>query len=158
MSFDLDAYVRRSVDGPCFVCAFLDGHPDYRHHLVFADDESVVFLSRYPTLPGYCLVAPRRHLESWVTDMSPDEYLRFQALVHRVGRALQAVLPVERMYALSLGSRQGNAHLHWHVVPLPPGVPYAEQQFHAVMLEGRGLLDVSEASQAALAAEIAARL
>jgi len=54
---------------------------------------------------------------------------------------------------MSLGSRQGNAHLHWHVAPLPPGVPYDEQQFHALMAE-HGVLAVTDADQAALAERI----
>ena len=28
---------------------------------------------------------------------------------------------------------RANAHVHWHVAPLPPGVPYEQQQFRAVM-------------------------
>lgn len=57
------------------------------------------------------------------------------------------------MYTLSLGSQQGNAHLHWHVAPLPPGIPYEQQQFHARMAEN-GILDMDEPSQAALAQAI----
>jgi histidine triad (HIT) family protein/ATP adenylyltransferase len=57
------------------------------------------------------------------------------------------------MYSLSLGSAQGNSHLHWHVVPLPPGVPYEEQQYHALMAEN-GVLDVTGEDQAALAAAV----
>jgi diadenosine tetraphosphate (Ap4A) HIT family hydrolase len=139
--------------GPCFVCAFLDGHPDYRHHLLYEDDSTFAFLTRFPTLLGYCLVAPKRHLESWVYDMEPPEFLAFQAVVHKVARAVAATVPTERMYSMSLGSDQGNAHLHWHLAPLPPGVPYEEQQFHAVMAEN-GVLDVDDVSQAALARDI----
>ena len=62
------------------------------------------------------------------------------------------------MYALSLGSAQGNAHLHWHVAPLPPGVPYERQQYHALMVEHAGVLPADDADQAALAAQIRARL
>ncbi len=36
------------------------------------------------------------------------------------------------MYVFTFGSNQGNSHLHWHVVPLPPGTPYDEQQGTAV--------------------------
>ena len=46
---------------------------------------------------------------------------------------------------MSLGSHQGNAHVHWHVAPLPPGVPYEEQQFAALMHEVNGYLDIPEA-------------
>jgi hypothetical protein len=57
------------------------------------------------------------------------------------------------MYLLSLGSQQGNAHLHWHIAPLPPGVPYHQQQFYALMTEN-GVSKVDDASQAALAMSI----
>jgi histidine triad (HIT) family protein/ATP adenylyltransferase len=60
-------------------------------------------------------------------------------------------------YCLSLGSQQGNAHLHWHVTPLPPGVPYEQQQYYALMSEN-GVLDVDDTSQAALARAIRSRL
>lgn len=153
IAFDHERYARRVREGPCFVCAFVEGHPDYRHHVIYEDGDTVAFLSRYPTLLGYSLVAPKRHLESWVHDLSPTDYARFQEVVHAVARAIAATVPTERMYAMSLGSRQGNAHLHWHLAPLPPGVPYREQQFHAVMAEN-GVLAVDDDRQAALAREI----
>ena len=67
------------------------------------------------------------------------------------------VLPTERIYLMSLGSHQGNAHVHWHVVPLPPGVPYEQQQFRAVMAEN-GVLEVTREEQRALAAGIRSAL
>ena len=80
-----------------------------------------------------------------------------QRVVHRVARAVAATVPTERMYLLSLGSQQGNAHLHWHIAPLPPGVPYDQQQCYALMTEN-GVLDVDDVSQAALAARIRSHL
>ncbi|MEU1686014.1 HIT family protein [Micromonospora sp. NPDC005707] len=155
--FDVEQYARRVSGGPCFVCAFVAGEPDYHHHVVYENDDTVAFLARYPTLLGYCLVAPKRHLESWVHDMEPPEFLRFQGVVHRVARAIAATLPTERMYSMSLGSQQGNAHLHWHLAPLPPGIPYDRQQFHAVMAEN-GVLEVDDDSQEAVARDIRSRL
>src|ERR1022692_863587 len=113
--FDVQEYTRRSREGPCFVCALLAGHPGYPHHDVYEDDDTIAFLARPATLLGYCLVAPRRHIESWVHDLDEPEFLRLQAVAHRVARAIAATVPTERMYALSLGSQQGNAHLHWHL-------------------------------------------
>jgi diadenosine tetraphosphate (Ap4A) HIT family hydrolase len=110
--FDLERYRRRVQDGPCFVCAFVAGHPDYQHHAVYEDADTVAFLSRYPTLRGYCLVAPKAHIESWAYEMEEAEFLGFQAVVRTVARALAAVVPTERMYSMSLGSQQGNAHMH----------------------------------------------
>lgn len=34
-------------------------------------------------------------------------------------------------------------HVHWHVAPLPPGVPFAEQQAEAIRAE-RGILDLTD--------------
>ena len=157
VAFDFEAYAVRVREGPCFVCAFVGGEPGYRHHLVHEDADTVAFLTRFPTLLGYCLVAPKRHVESWVDDMTREEFQRFQGVVHTVARAIRATVPTERMYSMSLGSKQGNAHLHWHLAPLPPGVPYGEQQFHAVMAEN-GVLPVTDESQAALARAIRGRI
>jgi diadenosine tetraphosphate (Ap4A) HIT family hydrolase len=155
--FDAEKYNRRSREGPCFVCAILDGHPDYSHHDVYEDADTIAFLGRWTTLLGYCLVAPKRHIESWVHDLDENEFVAFQRVVHRVAKALAASVPTERMYSLSLGSQQGNAHLHWHVVPLSPGVPYEQQQLDALRSE-HGVLDVDDSSQAALARTIRSHL
>jgi histidine triad (HIT) family protein/ATP adenylyltransferase len=155
--FDVVGYERRSREGPCFVCAILAGHQDYFHHDVYEDAETIAFLSRYPTLLGHCLVAPKRHVENWVSDLDEEQFLAFQRTVHRIARAIAASVPTERMYSLSLGSRQGNAHLHWHIAPLPPGVPYRQQQLHALMSEN-GVLAVDESDQAHLARTIRSHL
>lgn len=36
---DLDSYVARARGGPCFVCAFLAGDPDYLHETVYEDED-----------------------------------------------------------------------------------------------------------------------
>lgn len=158
VAFDAEEYVRRSREGPCFVCAILAGHPDYSHHDVYEDADVIAFLARWPVLAGHCLVAPKRHVESWVYDLDEPQFVALQRVVHRVAGAVAAAVPTERMYSLSLGSQQGNAHLHWHIVPLPPGVPYREQQLTALSAERRGVLDVDESTQAALARAIRSRL
>lgn len=156
--FDLDAYARAVREGPCFICALVAGDPAYHHHVVYDDGETIAFLNRYPTLRGYCLVAPRRHVEDWARDLDEAGHLALQAVVHRVARAVAAAVPTERMYALSLGSAQGNAHVHWHVAPLPPGVPYDRQQFHALMAEHAVVLPVTDIEQSALAIKIRGHL
>lgn len=151
-AFDFDAYRRRVQEGPCFVCAILQGHPDYPAELLFEDEETIAFLNHAPTLLGYSIVAPKRHVEH-LQQMGLDHYLELQTVVHRVAQAVSAAVPTERVYVLSLGSQQGNAHLHWHVAPLPPGVPYHEQQYHALMAEN-GVLDVAPAQQREVASAI----
>jgi hypothetical protein len=130
--FDLAAHVERSRQGPCFVCAYLCGHPGYRHEHIFLDDHVVVHSS-----------ADIRHCSGT------------QSL--RLAEALKAVLPTERIYLMALGSHQGNADVHWHVAPPPPGVLYERQQFHAVMAEN-GVLEVAAEQQASFASKIRSAL
>jgi diadenosine tetraphosphate (Ap4A) HIT family hydrolase len=78
--------------------------------------------------------------------------LALQRVVHAVGEALRAVVPTERLYILSLGSAQGNRHVHWHLAPLPPGVPYAEQQLAALHTDL--VVDLSDDELADLAARL----
>lgn len=153
--FDLSAYVERTRSKTCFICELIGGNPDFAHHRIAEDDETIIFLSKYPTLPGYTLVCPKAHREDLAEELSRDEYLRLQGEVHRLSRALKRVFDAERIYVLSLGSREGNSHLHFHVVPLPKGVPYEKQQYHALMAE-HGVLQIPDAEMAGLAREIAA--
>lgn len=147
---DLEAYEARVHAGPCFICAFLGGQEDHRHEVVLEDEDHVAFLDRYPTLPGKVLVAPKRHLEHVIRDLDEAAYLRLMRFVRLVAGAVEDVMPVERTYLYTLGSQQGNAHLHWHIAGLPPGVPYREQQFHALMAEN-GVLSLAEHEQARIA-------
>jgi diadenosine tetraphosphate (Ap4A) HIT family hydrolase len=151
--FDQAAYDRRVRSGPCFICELLAGNPDYRHHIVYRGDTAVAFLNKYPVLYGYLLVAPVAHREQVTGDFSLNEYLALQRVMYRAGEALRRVVPTERLYLLSLGSQQGNRHVHWHVVPLPPGVPYERQQGEALSTKN-GTLAFPDGELAALAERI----
>ena len=153
---DLDAYTARARAGPCFICELVAGRNP--HPVVYRDDFAIAFLNRYPALPGYVLVTPIEHVEDVVADLDEAAYLRLQSLIYRLGRAVSSVLPTERLYVLSLGSKQGNAHVHWHVAPLPPGVPYDKQQFRALMHEEDGYLVVPPEDAQHLATWIAGAL
>ena len=156
---DLDAHHERARNGPCFVCGIVNRDPDFAgHHIVYEDDRAIAFFSRWPTQRGYTLVCPKEHREQATGDFTVEEYLDLQRVVHRVAEAVRAEVGAERMYVLSLGSNGGNAHVHWHVVPLPPGVPYEDQQHAAIMLETAGALDLPEQERASLAARIKDRI
>lgn len=156
---DLAAYHERAGDGPCFVCGIVDRDADFAgHHVVYEDDWTIAFFNRWPTQRGYTLVAPKKHKKQATGDFTVEEYLDLQQVIYRVAEAVRAEVGAERMYVLSLGSNEGNAHAHWHVVPLPPGVPYEEQQFAALMLETAGALDIPDEESASLAARIRGRI
>jgi diadenosine tetraphosphate (Ap4A) HIT family hydrolase len=157
VSFDIAGYLARTKSQPCFICELVGGNPDFAHHVVYDDDDAIVFLNKYPTLRGYTLVCPKAHKEDLAHDLTRSEYLKLQSLVQRVARALKRVVPTERIYVLSLGSQQANRHLHWHVAPLPPNLPLERQQFHALMLE-HGLFDIPDDEMRMLAVSLASVL
>jgi ATP adenylyltransferase len=151
--FDLQGYIRAIQTNPCFICGMLAGDPAYRHHIVYEDEAHIAFLNKYPTLYGYTLVAPKAHREQVTGDFTPEEYAAIQQVIYRVAEALRQVVPTERVYILSLGSQQGNRHVHWHVAPLPPGVPFEEQQLEALGIK-EGYLDLTDDEMASLAARL----
>lgn len=155
---DPAAYERRSRTAACFICDLIAGTHDGGEEVVYRDERAIVFLDRYPTLVGKLLVAPIAHREGVVGDFDEDEYLALQRVVHRAARAVSRTVPTERIYLLSLGSNQGNAHVHWHIAPLPPGVPYERQQFAALMWDEDGYLDIPAADRQDLAARIAGEM
>jgi len=149
--FDLGAYEKRVKEGSCFICELVAGTNP--HHLIYEDHTAVVFLNKYPVLYGYTLVAPREHREQATGDFTLDEYLQLQRLMYLVAEALRQVVPTERLYILTLGSHLGNRHVHWHLAPLPPGVPYEQQQTAALDLS-KGVLAIPDGEMTSLALSI----
>ncbi len=152
--FDLDAYVAEVTSGrECFVCRIVRV-PEPEHPVIFQDELHIAFLNRYPPLVGHTLVAPVAHKERVVEDFDRSSYLALQGFIHRLGRAISKVIPTERLYVLSLGSQQGNSHVHWHLAPLPPGVPFEQQQFAVLMVEKQGFFHQSVEERKDLASRI----
>ena len=138
--FDLDAYIERIQNSPCFICEMVAGRL-HGNHIIQQNDEAIIFLNKYPVLYGYVLVAPVKHREQVTGDFTLEEYLALQHVIYQTAEAVRKTIPAERVYILSLGSQQGNRHVHWHIAPLPPGVPFKEQQLEALKVEN-GILDV----------------
>jgi diadenosine tetraphosphate (Ap4A) HIT family hydrolase len=153
---DLAEYLAR-VRARCFLCELARGEPEHAHHMVYEDEGAIAFLNRFPTVPGYTLVAPREHREHVTGDFDEAEYVELQRVVHRVAEAVRRATGAERVYLLSLGSQQANRHVHWHVVPCPPGLPFERQQL-ALLDWDQGLVDMSDDEMAAIAASIRAEL
>ncbi len=152
-TFDFQTYVYDIQTKPCFICEIVKGNPAYVHEVIYQDDDAIVFLNRYPPLYGYVLVAPREHREQVTGDFTPAEYLTLQQTIYRVAEAVRQVVKPERVYILSLGSQQGNKHVHWHIAPLPFGVPFEEQQLEALSIRN-GILQLSTEEMSTLAAQL----
>ena len=154
---DIKAYTTQSQSAPCFICRLVTRDLIEHHTIIYEDETAIVFFSKHQLLYGYTLVAPRQHREQVTGDFSLEDYLALQRVVYRTAEALRQEVSTERLYILSLGSQQGNRHVHWHLVPLPPGVPYQEQQLEALRLE-KGSLIIPDEEMAALAARIGKRI
>jgi histidine triad (HIT) family protein len=157
-TIDSAAYEARllsdNASGRCFICELAEEATTPEHEtVVYRDEHCLVFFPTWQRLYGYCLLAPRRHVTEVVTDFAEDEYLELQRRVHRLGRVLSEITPTERLYVYSFGSKQGVSHVHWHVAPLPPGVPFREQQFAAV--DKTEYLEIPEPELQELARKIA---
>jgi len=154
---EIEDYITLCQTGPCFICEIVAGNPEYHQHVIYQDDVVIAFLNKYPTLYGYVLVAPREHREQVTGDFTLEEYLALQSVVHRVSEAVRLEVEAERVYLLSLGSQQGNRHVHWHIAPLPPGVPYREQQLEALRAR-RGIVELSKEDKTSLVQRLQRRL
>ena len=151
-SFDLDSYIERIQSSPCFICEMISGRLN-GNHIIHQDNTCIIFLNKYPVLYGYVLVAPIEHKEQVTGSFTVGEYLALQHMVYRTVEAVQKSVTAERIYILSLGSQQGNSHVHWHIVPLPYGVPFKEQQLEALRIEN-GILDIPDDEMENLARQI----
>jgi diadenosine tetraphosphate (Ap4A) HIT family hydrolase len=141
----------------CFVCRMVGGDIRFPENTIYQDERAFVFLDGFPRAYGYTLVAPKEHREQVTGDFTLEEYIGLQRLVYRVAEAVRVEVGAERMYVFTYGSNQGISHVHWHVVPLPPGVPYEDQQ-GAWNSWGRGVLRIPREQMASLAARIGARM
>lgn len=142
LPFDLDSYIERIQSSPCFICEMVAGRLN-GNHIIQQSNDFIIFLNKYPVLYGYTLVAPSKHKEQVTGDFTIDEYLALQRVIHQTAEAVRKTIHTERVYILSLGSQQGNRHVHWHIAPLPFDVPFKEQQLEVLKVDN-GILDVPD--------------
>ena len=142
---------------PCFVCRMVAGDIRLPENVIYEDEHALALLDGYPRVYGYTLVAPKEHREQVTGDYTMEEYVRLQRLVYRVTETVREEVGAERMYIFTFGSNEGNSHVHWHVMPLPPGVPYEDQQ-GAWGSWSKGVLEIPREEMASLAARIGRRI
>ncbi len=150
--FDLDDYIQKIQNGPCFICEMLAGRLQ-GNHVIYQNELFIAFLNKFPALYGYALIAPVAHKEQVTGDFTLDEYLELQRAVYQVTEAVRRTVESERTYILSLGSQQGNRHVHWHIAPAPFGLPFKEQQLEALRT-ANGVLEIPDDEMAKLANRI----
>ena len=108
-------------DPPCLMCAVAARRVGDLH-VVFEDDEALVFLPRYVRRWGELCVMPKTHVTSFVA-LEADTWLHWQTLVRRSTRVVERLMQPRRCYVAMTGSAAGeltqsSEHLHTHILPI----------------------------------------
>ncbi len=104
-----------------------------------------------PPVPGWLVVAPRRHVEQW-DELDARELAELGPLVSRVATALRACTPTAKVYVSVFAEML--PHFHVHVVARPPELAAEERGARLFLSEGR----VRDAEGAELFRRVSARL
>ncbi len=86
--------------------------PSYK---VAEDEKHYAFLDINPVAPGHVLVIPRRE-ESYIFNLSDEEYASLMAFARRVAKALEKAMPCKRIGVAVIGLEV--PHTHIHLIPL----------------------------------------
>jgi ATP adenylyltransferase len=108
------------TDRGCVMCNIVDAPDDTEALVLERTDATIVVMNLYPYGSGHLMVAPVRHVASFV-DLTDDETV---ALAHAQTRALRAIQAAYSPDGANLGANLGRAagagvpdHLHVHVLP-----------------------------------------
>jgi histidine triad (HIT) family protein len=83
--------------------------------LVHEDEACVALMAPAPIRPGHVILVPRLEVDDWV-DLPPELAARLAAVAQRLGSALRAEFPCEKVGLAVLGLEVRHAHLH--LVPI----------------------------------------
>ena len=104
-----------------------------------------------PPVPGWLVVAPRRHVEQWDA-LDARELRDLGPLVAQVSAALRAETPTAKVYVAVFA--EVLPHFHVHVVARPPDLAPEARGARVFLADGQ----VSDADSAALFRRVSARL
>lgn len=80
-------------------------------------------------LLGYVYLEPKRHVENW-TEFTDEELSEVGPLIKKVEAALKGLLPIDRLYSVTIS--EAVRHIHFHLIPREnenevKGLPLIEQ-------------------------------
>ena len=101
----------------CIFCDILSGKRI--GHIIYEDEQHLVFLDKYPIDDGHTLVIPKKHYER-ITDMNSEDVGKIFSLVPKIAKAILSGAGAD---AFSLAQNNGKAakqiipHVHIHIIP-----------------------------------------
>ncbi len=100
-------------DPSCIFCKIVKGElPSYN---VYEDRSFIGILDIYPNIKGQTLVIPKRHVPSYVFDLSNIELAELMATTKKVAKLLERKLNVGRVHIVFEGTSVN--HLHAKLYP-----------------------------------------
>ena len=112
---------------------------------VAEDDEFIAFFDINPNAKGHTLCVPKQEI-SYIFDMDDDHYLRLMTFSKRVAKALEKVVPCERIGVAVVGLEV--PHVHVHLIPISAMKEMTFQ--HKVKLTDEEFKELSEKVRKAL--------
>ena len=112
---------------------------------VAEDDEFIAFFDINPNAKGHTLCVPKQEI-SYIFDMDDDHYLRLMTFSKRVAKALEKVVPCERIGVAVVGLEV--PHVHVHLIPISEMKEMTFQ--HKVKLTDEEFRELSEKVHKAL--------
>ena len=82
---------------------------------VAENDDYFAFLDINPNSKGHTLVVPKKE-ENKLFDLTEDEYLKLMRFSYKVAKAIERVVPCERVGMTVIGLEV--PHVHVHLIPL----------------------------------------
>jgi histidine triad (HIT) family protein len=86
--------------------------PSYK---IAEDETSYAFLDINPVQKGHVLVVPKQEVD-YLFDLPEDNYVSLQLFARKVAKAIEKVIPCERIGVAVIGLEI--AHAHIHLIPI----------------------------------------
>ena len=98
----------------CLFCKIVRG--EIVSYKIFEDDQHLAFLTPYPNTPGFSVVIPKEHHESYGFKVDESVYIDLLKCAKKVGLLLDRALETQRTGLMMEG--YGINHLHVKLFPM----------------------------------------
>ena len=104
----------------CIFCKIISGEePSVQ---LYADDDAIAFMDKYPANDGHCLVIPKRHYQT-IFDMPAEDFAAVARTVVKVATGVRRGLQPGGLSLVQANgpiAGQSVMHVHVHVLPRRP--------------------------------------
>lgn len=99
----------------CVICSITN--KEIKSHLLFEDDNLIAFLDHRPIFFGHCLLAPKKHYQTFY-DLPTLEIENYFLTLQKIGKAVEKGMDAAGSFiAMNNIISQSIPHFHIHIVP-----------------------------------------